>query len=221
MNLVIITSVINTNKKPLSYKNIRSVFTTNTRFSQTLETILSIRKYIPNNYIVLLEASILDYEKIFILKNLVDLYLNYTYDKYIYEAVNSPFKSFGEASVILKFLKSDKFRGLKNINNIFKISGRYYLNNKFNYSNYNNNYNNFKQESTLFIGFDRLISFFYKIKYKYIQEYILILSKNLDRLKLKNFDFETFLFQTRQNYILIKNLGVSGFVAVNGQFVSE
>ena len=41
-NLVLITSVINTPKKPLSYSKIRSVFTREERFEQTKKTIESI-----------------------------------------------------------------------------------------------------------------------------------------------------------------------------------
>ena len=47
-NLVLITSVIKTPNKPLSYINTRSIYTHEERFEQTKKTIQSIREKIPN-----------------------------------------------------------------------------------------------------------------------------------------------------------------------------
>ena len=57
-NIVFITSKIYTSNEPFSYTNIRSVYTPEERFIQTLETIVSIRKNIPNPYIILFDNSI-------------------------------------------------------------------------------------------------------------------------------------------------------------------
>ena len=46
-NLILITSVINTPNKPLSYTKNRSVFTRNERFEQTKKTILTVREKVP------------------------------------------------------------------------------------------------------------------------------------------------------------------------------
>ena len=56
-NLVLITSVINTPKKPLSYSNVRSVFTREERYEQTKKTIQSIREKIPNYKIMIVECT--------------------------------------------------------------------------------------------------------------------------------------------------------------------
>jgi hypothetical protein len=47
-NLVLITSVVKTPDKPLSYINSRSIYTHEERFEQTKKTIQSIRQKIPN-----------------------------------------------------------------------------------------------------------------------------------------------------------------------------
>ena len=46
MNLIIVTSVINTINEPLSYTETRSVFTAEQRFEQTIKSIESIKKNI-------------------------------------------------------------------------------------------------------------------------------------------------------------------------------
>jgi glycosyltransferase involved in cell wall biosynthesis len=56
-NLFIITSVINTPNKPLSYISTRSVYSREERFNQTQITIISIRKYIPDCFIFLVECT--------------------------------------------------------------------------------------------------------------------------------------------------------------------
>ena len=54
-NLVLITSIINTPQNPLSYSNIRSVFTREERFNDTKETIKSIKEKIPYCKIMIVE----------------------------------------------------------------------------------------------------------------------------------------------------------------------
>ena len=56
-NLVLITSIINTPKTPLSYSKIRSVYTRNERFEQTKKTIESIKEKIPNHKILIVECT--------------------------------------------------------------------------------------------------------------------------------------------------------------------
>ena len=52
-NVVLITSKIYVSNKPLTYINTRSIYSSEQRLNQTLETINSIKKYIPNYFIVL------------------------------------------------------------------------------------------------------------------------------------------------------------------------
>ena len=56
-NLVLITSVINTPNVPLSYSNVRSVFTREERFKQTKKTIESIKEKIPDCRLMIVECT--------------------------------------------------------------------------------------------------------------------------------------------------------------------
>src|SRR5689334_9404771 len=118
---VIITSAICTVKDPLSYSFIRSVYTHNERFYQTLNTINSIRLRIPNAYIILLEVTPVDEFMEYILLNVVDVYVNY--NSKLQYITNSPYKSAAEALTILTFLNEHI---TIDDNTFFKISGRYY-----------------------------------------------------------------------------------------------
>ena len=61
-NLVIITSVINISKNPLDYTSVRSVYTKEERYAQTLETIKSCEK-IEDKEILFIETSGLELGK--------------------------------------------------------------------------------------------------------------------------------------------------------------
>ena len=56
-NLVVITSIINTPNNPLSYTENRSVYSREERYIQTQNTIVSIKKHIPDCAILLVECS--------------------------------------------------------------------------------------------------------------------------------------------------------------------
>src|SRR6056300_795193 len=62
-DLVLITSVINTPNVPLSYSKTKSVFSRKERFTQTKNTIVSIKDKIPNCKIIIVECSDLNTEE--------------------------------------------------------------------------------------------------------------------------------------------------------------
>jgi hypothetical protein len=71
----------------------------------------------------------------------------------------------------------------KYIKNIFKISGRYYLNDNFDYNNFDNNDNIFKRNNNL-KGMKYYYTSFYKISGDFCDEYFKLLNKtfqNKDR----------------------------------------
>lgn len=127
----IITSVINfTNRFVADHGVVKynngtnvSVFDSETRLNQTLETIESIKEKMPNARIFLHEKSDLENNYISILKSKVDrLYCHHSsIDKNL-------FKSIPEAMLLHKIFSNKK---LKEYDFIFKISGRYKLNDNF------------------------------------------------------------------------------------------
>lgn len=127
---VLITSVIHTTNSPLNYSSVRSIYSHKERYEQTIETIDSIRKYMPNVDIAMIECS-QPSEYLEDLEKRVDYFINLEFN----EVVNlKTEKGKGEATLLLHALNilKDKYE------NIYKITGRYVLQNTFNINDWNN-----------------------------------------------------------------------------------
>ena len=132
--IVLVTSVIHISNKPLSYSPTRSIYSSEVRFQQTKRTILSVRNNIQNCVIVLIECSnLLPHERSFIIANVdvfINLYENGSNSKYV-DNINSISKSLGEGTLTAYGLRHI-FRSKIRFQNFIKISGRYWINTKFN-----------------------------------------------------------------------------------------
>ena len=220
-NLVIITSVLNISKNELSYYSVRSVFDIYERYKQTLKTIETIKKYIPNYFIIFCECSDLNsYNDIEVdLKNNVDVFMNYYKNKNIKKEVDSKYKGSGENSILLEIIKYINKENLI-FDNIFKISGRYYLNDDFKFDKFNNNYNQFTLWDN---NFNSYASLFYKIKFKYLN--LLYYCFELFVPKLKNGETLEILinkyfnkYMNYQNITILDKLNISGNLSTEGYF---
>jgi len=118
---IIITSVVQTTDKPLSYSEIRSVYSHQQRFEQTLETIESIRKYMPDIHILLIECSPPS-EWMNQLKKRVDQFINLEFNEIVNNSIH---KGLGEKTLLLHAFSNLK----EEYSNIYKITGRYVLQN--------------------------------------------------------------------------------------------
>ena len=132
-NCVLITSVIEPDTAPLDYSPTRSVYTPQERYDQTLLTIESVKKHIPDTDVVIVECSppggMLE-SLASSVTALINLYPNDTVRKSLY-------KGLSEAVMLeagLSFLVGKPYK------NIFKITGRYQLNEQFNYSLWDNDH---------------------------------------------------------------------------------
>jgi hypothetical protein len=215
--LFIITSVAYFKDAPQNYTDKRSAFNSKTRELQTLNTVKSIRKYARNSEIILIESGIKKDISPKILKA-INIYI-YTGDNYfVRKACDGPKKGFGEAMSIIFGLKN--IIDLDKYNYIFKISGRYFLNDRFNIRSFDNadydftfkKYDNPVQVST------RLYGFFpsaYKIWIKAIKKSLigLYFNKSIEQLLYKNIN------KRKCNYV--NTLGVGGYVGPTGQEISE
>jgi hypothetical protein len=215
MDLVIITSIINCKNKPLSYSMTRSVFNKKIRFEQTLNSIQQIKNKISKSDILVCECS--DFtdtkyeEKI---KEQVKYYYNFYDDIDIRDAVESIYKGLGEAYIILKAInKMDEL--IYNYKNIFKLSGRYFLNAKFDYNEYNNKCNCFcKWENNTSYN-----TIFYKIVGSEIDKYKTALINCIQYLK-KGKSMESALFMCfKVNVKTIKVMGIAGFFSASGRYI--
>ena len=124
-NCIIITSVVQTTNTPLNYSETRSIYSHQQRFEQTLETIESVRKYIPNVHILLIECSPPS-EWMEQLKSKVNQFINLEFN----ETVNNSLeKGLGEKTLLLHALSSLT----EEYAYIYKITGRYVLQNEINW----------------------------------------------------------------------------------------
>jgi len=218
-NIVIITSVLNCINKPLSYYHIRSVFTLKERYKHTLKTILTIKKYIPNVEILYCECSdlSLDNEIENDIKSKVNYYYNFYNDDIIKDLVNSELKGLGELNIMMKGISI-----LKSLNitykNIFKISGRYYLNNRFDYNLFNCNSNN------IFTYWDNSTKSYCTIFYKIDNNSVDLFYNTLINLKPeleKGESIEYVLCKDfKYNVKVVDKVNVSGFLATEGYLFS-
>lgn len=144
-DLVLITSVINTGVQPWSYTPTRSVYTPDERFNQTLDTIKSIRTYFPSAKILLVESSEIPEEFTKTLIEKTDYFLNINNDEYARKAcLESNMKGYGEG-VQTRFAIEYIVQHTISFNRLFKISGRYFLTDKFKLENFSTDKFTFKR----------------------------------------------------------------------------
>lgn len=209
--IVLITSVIDTPNKPLSYSKRRSVFTRHERFEQTKKTIFSIKEKIPNASIILVECSDFNEKESLFFNNNCDYVLNLWEKKYLHDNIFGISKSLGEGTMTIQGLLY-----LKNINigydYLYKISGRYWLNDNFKltqintnvYKKINNNINN-------------IFTALYKINYETSVNLLDFLIKNIEQMK-KCIGYENLMakFVRNINSNFVDIIGLTGFVTVCG-----
>ena len=215
-NVVLITSKIYVSNNPFSYSKTRSIYTIEERFNDTLKTIKSVKKYIPNSYIILIDNSKMTSEQVNILENNVSKFLNpwdnLELDKF---TNNSSIKALGELSqtkYALEYLKKENIT----VNNFFKISGRYIINDNFDLSLFINDKNIFSKNLNV-RDRDYFYTCFYKINFKTYTNYITIID-NCIRFYLDNskgHDLEVILPKIlKYNFKLVDKLGITQNIAV-------
>jgi len=223
-NITLITSVVDTPNKPLSYTSCRSVFTKEERFEQTKNTIASIREKIPNNKIILIECSPLsDSEREYFIEN-TDFFLN-IYDTNKQELIQRMFtisKSMGEGTmtvIALQYLFNNNIE----FDNLFKISGRYWLNDGFKYELYDNNLTCIHCIHCIHNDRNNVFTCFYKLSKNVANQWLdyLINSEN-DFMNCIGFEiiFANFLKFVDFDIVFIENkVGINGYVTVCGSFI--
>jgi glycosyltransferase involved in cell wall biosynthesis len=215
-NIFIITSVLNCTNLELSYSKKRTVFSFSSRLRQTIKTIESIRKYYKDCHILLCDCSDLSNYKKEEISNMVDYYYNFYDNESIKEAVNGKYKGYGECMLLLKSLEIINDLDYK-YKYIFKISGRYYLNDNFDNNLFENNENVF----TTWDGCNfSLCTVLYKLMYndrKYFED---ILRKSINEL-LQNNSIEICIYKYfLKNINIVEKINVDGYLSTEGYFCS-
>ncbi len=214
-NLVLITSVIKTSKNPLRNNTIRSVYPEEERFEQTKKTIQSVKEYIPNSKILFIECSELTSEQEDYFKNNVDYYINYTNDKYVLSCTTSYSKSKGEGTMTIKAIEYIFENGIE-FENLFKLSGRYYLADDFDYAKFDNDKIVIKRRINKYVN--DVVTILYKLPKSFINDYHKYLLSCKDAFD-NDSDFEWLFKEFIKNFnnkIFLETLGVNGLRSING-----
>jgi len=236
-NLVLITSALNTKF---------GVYTEDQRRQQTLNTIESVRKYIPNAYIVICEMSgvALTDQQVNIFEKNSDQLINFTKDSAVVELYDSTdnwdvVKNVTEVLCFGRALKILKATGVTdNAQRIFKLSGRYVIDERFDFSTYEQ----YKNKNMIVVGtkkksqfpksltgvdfqyMSRLWSWPAVLNDEIIQVYDSSLAYMYERLAQSGYvDIEHCLYKFLDpNKILeTSQLGVTGNIAPNGVAIKD
>lgn len=217
-NLVLITSVINTPNLPLSYSKVRSVFTRGQRFTQTKQTIESIKEKIPDCRLMIVECTDFTKEEKAYFEKECDYVLNLWERKDVHEHLFGPWKAMGEGTMTIEAIKYIEEKNIE-FKSLFKISGRYWLGDKFNYEKFTNDKLIFKHNENGIVG-----TTLYKIPKKYIKNINDLLFNILFVKKNKQIMYEyifTMFVKTLSNKVkFVDIIGVNGFCTTKGQSFS-
>jgi hypothetical protein len=205
----------------LSYTNTRSVYSHAERFEQTKKTIQTIREKIPNSKILLVECSNLNEEMTKYLVENSDYFLNLYKDEKIRSNTTGLSKALGEGTMTMCAINYIKHKNIE-YDNLFKITGRYWLSEKFNYTYFNNNdivinYINGDRDNTC--------TSLYKLHKINVEEFMNFLNKNI-HLMIKCIGYEVlfaiYLKETKSNNIIhLNKIGVNGYISVSHDFIDS
>lgn len=210
-DLVLVTSIINTPNKQLSYSKIRSVFSRKERFEQTKKTIQSIKEKIYNCKIILVECTDFNEEENNYFKDNCDYLLNLWNDKNLHDYIFGISKSLGEGTMTIKAIQYIQELNLE-YNYLYKISGRYWL---------NENFTLIEIKSNIFKRIDNnpnnIFTALYKIDKESVNKLLYFLVNNIENMK-KCIGYEVLIAHFIKNIDkkLVDIIGLSGFVTVCG-----
>jgi hypothetical protein len=228
-NMVLITSVLYTLNyvgKDLQKKQTRqsvyhpmskSIFTHEERFEQTKKTIERARKYIPDCDIFFMECSPLSDEHHKYLAENTDYFFN-LFDTGLRERMFTPSKAMGEGT-LTEYALSYMFKTNVSFDNLFKFSGRYYLDDRFCYDNWNNDnivVREFNPPSKC------VFTFLYKMTRDHALQWLYFLITNEDNFRRcvgYEYIYGDFVEKNISDLIIIDCFGVEGFISPDGSHV--
>jgi hypothetical protein len=218
MDVVYVTSVINTGNNPWNYTHTRSVFTPEDRYTQTLQSILSVRQKLPNAIIILVECSDIPIEWTNTLQERVDYFIQ-LYDKEDIRKVclESDKKGYGEllqTQAVLDLIRE------KNIvfRRLFKLSGRYWLNDSFQESLFSDTEFCFREP---FPNSSCHPTVLYSVPYALFSAFDLVLKDVKYEFEVGSIMYEYALAPKCTPLKPIISCGVSGYVAVDGTLYED
>lgn len=223
-NLFIVTSAL----KPTIGK-----FNVHERLSQTIETLKSIRKHDPMAFILLVDCSThqIDQKDIEVLTPHINCFFDLSADKSMRELSENGMKSQAETvmllNVILLLKNNPEFQKLMHsVRRIFKISGRYSLQESFRIAEHDNCFGKFIfrkriptwMNSVMFGATDLLITRFYSFCPSLIDTYFIILQKNLELLNHMDTEHAHFVNIPKDLLVEFEKIHCQGQVASTGEW---
>jgi hypothetical protein len=202
-NMVIVTNILHINEKE------KSIYSVDERFQQLLTTLKSIYSKIPNPYVVILEGSYFIKYQYNELRKQFPVYI-VTHD------ITHLSKQYGELALIKNFLNvfMDIHSFQQNFDTFHKISGRYYLNDKFICMN------SFAYKLHYISGRGRIETRYYRFPSRYIHDFF----EKMNSIDVINTDIE-FTFYSHKifpiDYYQGDKLYIEGIIAPTGEFISE
>ena len=214
--VVIVSGIVYVSNKELTGNTSRSIFSSDERYNQTIQTLQSIITYIPNSKIILLEQSkFFPEDKLKNISKYCDYIIQYKNDEQ--NDYNSNIQGFnkglGEMYVITHFLDIIKN---KNFKTIFKTNGRYVITSDF-------DINNFINETTFKVikGDGRMGIITYSVFYS-ISKDVLNLYIEHQKVWIKKNCREsvehvlTMFVESIPNCNLITTIGIKGNLGISG-----
>jgi len=212
-NVCIVTSTIQFGKGNLSYSSKRSIYSPEERLKQTLQSLGSVRAKIPDCFIILLENSEITKYEIKQLQERADWIVCFRESPNAITLRDGLHKGAGEVYMILKILKMLRYF---NYEKLFKLSGRYCLNEKFDIKNFSpDKFGVLKTES---VYSTRL----YCVPKTQESIYIQQLAKML-KLAQQGAGIEAVFMRgvSIEHIYEMPHLGVRGYIGLNGILIDE
>ncbi len=204
MHLFLITSVV--------YTNTQTVFNSQERLNQLIESIKSVRDRVKNVYIVVIEGSFITNKD----RELIQKYADFIF---YFDVINLE-KSMGEIYLIKSYLNylvynNNNHIKLDSIETISKLSGRYLLTDDFVFYKYDND------KSIVHTRTKVYQTTYYRFNAKYIHYF---LSKLEDVLKTISYEDIEHSFFSNQVFPIdtiqsTQNLGIYGYISPTGEKV--
>ena len=192
----------------------RSFYTPEERFEQTKKTIETIKDKIPDCKIFIVECSDLsENEHNYFIKN-SDYFLNLINNESAKEDIYSYSKSLGEGTMTIYAIEYIIQNNIQ-FENFFKISGRYWLSDTFDYKKFDNKncvIRHYCQNSGTFTALYKLPSLSIVENYKNF-----LLKKRDDMINCIGYEILFYNFIKEfysDNLIIISPIGLSGYVSV-------
>jgi hypothetical protein len=218
-DLVLIVSVINTGKVAWSYTKTRSTYSSEERYNQSLQTIDSIRKYLPGAQILFVECSEIPDEYTRTLLSKVDYFLNqYEIDEARDACIKSNNKGLGEATqtkLAIEYIIKNNLT----FNRLFKISGRYFLTDKFVSDRYRTDCYTFKKRANTGNSIISISTVVYSFPMPFLHHFYSCVCAVVEYYKIHGpRGYEEVLPVTCEPRNEIEIIGAAGLVAVNDEY---